>query len=168
MVESDRAPRLTTRGRTTCLLAAAASSVIVVLATAVTGMAAAKNRSAATKVAVTITDSTLGVTPSGLQAGAANFVVANQGHRAHMLSIVGPGLRRTHTQRIAPGSSTTLTVNLRTGAYMLTLTDPVGLARAGTHWLQVIPAVDLTTKGNTSVVQNPPDPVSPICGGLMP
>jgi hypothetical protein len=168
MVAGDATPGLSRRGGTTFLLATIASLVMVVLATPGTGLAAARGGSAATRVAVMITDSTVGVTPSGLQAGAVSFVVANRGRKGHVLAIVGPGLGHAHTRWLAPGASTTLTLNLRTGAYMLTLTDPVGLARAGTHWLQVIPAVDLTSKGNTSVVQNPPDLVSPICGGLMP
>src|SRR5262249_14341504 len=70
------------------------------------------------------------------------------------------------TAKLAPGKSATMTVNLRSGAYMLTVSDPVGLGMAATHWLQVIPRT--VVHGGTGVVQATPESPSPVCGGLMP
>jgi hypothetical protein len=115
-----------------------------------------------------MTDTKLGISPTGLQAGSTTFTVVNNGKRLHAFQITGPGLEKgLATARIAPGKTTSVTVNLRSGAYMLTLSDPVGLGMAATHWLQVIPRTDVHASG-AGVVQTTPESPSPVCGGLMP
>jgi hypothetical protein len=130
--------------------------------------AAHAQRSAVAKVTVTLTDTKLGVSPSGLESGSTTFTVVNHGRRLHAVEIAGPGLKTgLRTPKLAPGKSMTMTVTLRSGAYMLTLSNPVGLGMSATHWLQVIPKTVVRRSGG-GVVQTPPESPSPVCGGLMP
>jgi len=145
-----------------------AALLVATLLVPATALAARTQKSAATKVTITLTDTKLGVSPSGLESGTATFTVVNRGKRLHSLEIAGPGLKHgLRTAKVAPGSSTTVTVTLRSGAYMLTLSNPVGLGMSATHWLQVIPKTVVRSSG-AGVVQTPPDSPSPVCGGLMP
>ena len=141
---------------------------VVALGLPGTALAGRSTPASIARVTVTLTDAKLAVSPAGLQAGRARFLVVNKGKRLHSLAITGPGIRSIETRKLAPGGSAALTVQLRTGAYMLTLSNPAGLGMSSTHWLQVIPRTVVSSTGNGSVVQNPPDPVSPVCGGLMP
>jgi plastocyanin len=131
-------------------------------------LAATAGRTTSATVNVTMTDTKLGVSPTGLQAGSTTFTVVNRGKRLHAFQITGPGLKKgLATAKLAPGKTASVTVNLRSGAYMLTLSDPVGLGMAATHWLQVIPRTDVHSSG-AGVVQETPASPSPVCGGLMP
>jgi hypothetical protein len=105
----------------------------------------------AAKVTVTFTDTTFGVSRGGLQAGKATFVVVNRGRKPHLLTISGPGLKNIRTSKLATGGSATLTVTLRTGAYMLT--DPLG--KSSTHWIVVSPATVVHASGTTNAGTTP-------------
>jgi hypothetical protein len=145
-------------------------AALVFAAVVVPGVAhsAPAGRATSAKVTVTLTDTKLGISPSGLQAGTTTFSVVNNGKRLHAFQITGPGLKKgLATAPLAPGRSATMTVSLKSGAYMLTLSNPVGLGMAATHWLQVIPRTDVRASGS-GVVQAPPESPSPVCGGLMP
>ncbi len=149
---------------------AAAVTAFAAVALGVTGVAPAgvAHHASAVKVTVTLTDSRLRVSPTGLQAGAATFVVVNRGKRLHFMAIAGPGLNKARTPKLAPGRSARLTVTLKKGSYMLTLSNPIGLGMSSTHWLQVIPATVVSANASSSVVQATPGNTDPICGGLMP
>jgi hypothetical protein len=140
--------------------------VVLALAVAASALVLAGQAVAATSVKVTVTDTRV-IAPTGLDSGATQFVIANTGRRPHVVAIAGPGLARPRTGRIAPGHSVTLSVRLRAGAYLLSLTDPVGLGMASTHWVQVIPAAVLTNKGGTGTTQDPTVTTGP-CGVVMP
>lgn len=105
----------------------------------------------AAKVTVTFTDTTFGISSGGLQAGKATFVIVNKGRKPHALTITGPGLKNIRTSKLATGRSATLTVTLRTGAYMLT--DPLG--KSSTRWIVVGPATVVHSAGNTSAGTTP-------------
>jgi len=126
------------------------SAVVAVLAltSSLTGVAFAgvARQVIAAKVTVTVTDTTLGISPAGLQAGRATFVVMNKGRKPHALAIAGPGLRGVRTPKLATGKSATLTVTLRTGAYVLS--DPFGTSNS--HWLVVGPATVVRSSGKSS------------------
>jgi hypothetical protein len=131
-------------------------------------MAALAGRTAAARVTVTMTDTKLGVSPTGLEAGSTTFTVVNRGRKLHAFQITGPGLKKgLSTGKLAPGRSATMTLQLRSGAYMLTLSNPVGLGMSATHWLQVIPHTVVKSSGS-GVVQDPGPLPSPVCGGVMP
>jgi hypothetical protein len=143
-------------------------AVLLALVLPAGALAGPATRTTSTKVSVTLTDTKLRVSPSGLQAGSTTFTVMNTGKRLHAFQITGPGLKKgLATSRLAPGKTARMTVNLQSGAYMLTLSDPVGMGMSATHWLQVIPRTVVHTSG-TGVVQAPPDSPSAVCGGLMP
>jgi hypothetical protein len=118
--------------------------VVLVLAFGLTGVAFAGVTHLS--VTVTVTDTTLGISPAGLQAGIATFVVVNGGQKPHALAIVGPGLRNVHTPKLATGKRATLTVTLRTGAYVLS--DP--FSTSNSHWLVVGPASVVRSSGKSS------------------
>jgi hypothetical protein len=124
------------------------------------------NAAVTAKVTVTFDDRKLALSPSGLEAGPTVFVAVNRGTRPHSLAIAGPGLKGIHTGRVAPGKSVTVAVTLRSGAYMVTFSDPLGLGMAATRWVQVIPRTVVTARGNGSVV-NPGGDTS-MCGYLAP
>ena len=90
-------------------------------------------RAFATEVHVTFTDKSFFISPSNLsQAGPAMITVANRGHKLHVLTIKGPGIRGVRTQQVAPGGSALLHLQLKTGSYALT--DGIG---SNVHWLVV-------------------------------
>jgi hypothetical protein len=142
------------------------ATMLVALAVPALALAAPSSRATSAKVTVTLTDTKLRISPSGLQAGSTIFAVVNTGKRNHALEIAGPGLKGVATAKLAPGKRATVTVTLKSGAYMLTLSDPVGLGMSATHWLQVIPRT--VVHGTSGVVQTTPDSPSAVCGGLMP
>jgi hypothetical protein len=143
------------------------ATMLVALAVPALALAGPASRATAAKVTVTLTDTKLRISPSGLQAGSTTFAVVNTGKRNHALEIAGPGLvKGVATARLAPGKRATVTVTLKSGAYMLTLSDPVGLGMSATHWLQVIPRT--VVHGTSGVVQTTPESPSAVCGGLMP
>ncbi len=153
------------RGRAKSKLSIAAV-VAVTAAFAVTGIsvAAAKSKTVATTVTVTFTDRAFRVAPSGLHSGATTFVVRNTGRKSHIFEISGPGLKGARTNALPSGKSAKLTVNLRTGSYMLS--DPVGLGPYSVQYVDVIRAVSVTTNGQSSVTNSPVVP-PPMCGGVI-
>jgi hypothetical protein len=139
------------------------SGVVValsVLALGVVGVALAgvTHRSAQANVKVTFTDSRLVVSHGVLQAGQATFVVANKGRKQHVLTISGPGMRNGRAQLVPSGKSATLTVTLRSGAYML-----MDKARSPStiRWLMVSPAA--AASGNSREVTPFPAPAPMDC-----
>jgi len=117
---------------------------VAALGLAGAALAGVTQHSAATKVTVTFTDTTFGISQGGVQAGAATFVVVNKGQKPHVLAIIGPGIKNIRTRKLATGKSATLTLTLRTGAYMLT--DPIG--RSNPHWIVVSPVSVVHANGN--------------------
>ena len=113
---------------------------------------------------VTFTDRAFRVAPSGLHSGTTTFVVRNTGKKSHVFEISGPGLKSARTGALPSGKSTKLTVNLRTGSYMLS--DPVGLGAYSVQYVDVIRAVAVTTSGSSSVTNAPVVP-PPMCGGVI-
>ncbi len=89
------------------------------------------------------------------------FVVLNKGKKHHVLAIEGPGLKGVQTSKLSSGGTTTLTVKLRPGSYVLS--DPVGLGVYDVQFLSVVRASTITGKGNSNVVAAPVDP-PPMCG----
>jgi hypothetical protein len=124
----------------------------------VTASAASTQQSVAAKVTVTFTDTKLVVTPARLQAGTATLVVVNNGRKAHVLAISGPGMARVKTQKVAAGKRATLTLTLTTGAYELA--DSVS---SGVRWLVVSPATVVSSTGNGSVTVPLTDPTRMDC-----
>jgi hypothetical protein len=147
-----------------------AAVAVSVLSLALTGPALGNGAGQAqmAKVTVTLTDKKLGISTTNLEAGAATFLVVNRGSKRHSLAITGPGLKLAQTPKVAPGRSATLVVTLRKGAYMLSLSNPVGLGMSSKRWVEVMPATTVSSSGSSSVVQQPPENPSPVCGGLMP
>jgi plastocyanin len=142
---------------------AAVAAPLVVLALAGTALA---GHAAATKVTVSFDDRKLALSPSGIEAGTTTIVVVNHGKRVHSLAIEGPGVKGVHTPKLPPGTSATLTVTLKSGAYSLTFTNPAGLGMGSTRWIQVIPKTVISTKGGSSVVNSDGD--TSMCGYLAP
>ena len=61
------------------------------------------------KVTVTLNDTKLAISPTGLQAGQRDFIVVNNGKRAPRLEIAGPGPQEAvRTAKLAPGKSATV------------------------------------------------------------
>src|SRR5438552_4975403 len=88
------------------------------------------------EVLVSFTDSKILVSPNGLtQAGPVMFFVTNKGHKLHVLTIKGPGMRSAQQQPVRPGATALLHLKLVTGAYALS--DPAGLGKANVHWFVV-------------------------------
>ena len=127
------------------------SVAAVTLALALTSNAAASvaRRTADTKIRVTFTAARFSVSRGGVPAGPVTFVATNKGSGPHVLTITGPGLKGAHTVKVPAGKSASLTLTLGKGAYMLA--DPLANTYY-THWLQVTPAVAVTSTGNGTVV----------------
>jgi hypothetical protein len=116
--------------------------VAIAVSVLVLGLPAAASAGAArhalvTEVHVTFTDSTLLVRANNPYPGPATIFVVNRGHKLHVLTIKGPGMRSARTQRVAPGSRVSLDLKLLTGAYQLM--DPV-LGKSMVRWLVVHPS----------------------------
>jgi hypothetical protein len=116
---------------------------VLALGLAGVGFAGTARHVIVAKVTVTFTDAKLTVYPGGLRAGTATFVVVNKGQKLHVLAITGPGLKGVRTPKLAAGKSATLTVKLRTGAYMLS--DPIGIGSLKTSWLMVNPSSSVSS-----------------------
>jgi hypothetical protein len=56
------------------------------------------------------------------------ITVANNGHKLHVLTITGPGVKGARTERVSPGGTAVLHMNLLTGSYALS--DPAGLGKS--------------------------------------
>jgi hypothetical protein len=121
---------------------------------------AARTKGAAPTVTVTITDRSVRVSPASPQSGATKFLVLNKGTKRHVFAISGPGVKGVRTGKIAPGKSTTLTLTLKVGAYVLS--DPV-LGTYTSAFLDVIRASTLSGKGNSNSVQAEVEPPE-MCG----
>lgn len=100
-------------------------------------------------VTVTLTDSKLALSRTGLPAGTTTFVVANKGHKVHVFSIEGPGIKGARVQKLPAGKIVSLTVPLQTGAYMLS--DRITNGPPLTRWIVVSPATVVKSTGNSSV-----------------
>jgi len=149
--------RLTTMQRLQAVIAVSALALVL---TGVALGAAARHASAA-RVTVTFSDSAFGISSQSFEAGSTTFVVVNKGKKSHAFEISGPGLKSARTPKLATGKSTTLTVTLRPGAYMLS--DPVGLSAYNVQYIDVAPAATVSATGSSSVVA--PTPVlPPMCG----
>jgi hypothetical protein len=153
--------RKTARFRTSLKMSVAAVAVLST-ALAVTGLSSAvvASKAAATRVTVTMTDRSFTVTPGILQSGTTTFVVRNAGKKGHVFSISGPGLKRARTGLLSAGKTAMLTVNLRTGSYMLA--DPA-LGPYSAEYVNVIRAESLTGRGNGNAVA-PEVTAPPMCG----
>jgi hypothetical protein len=140
-----------------------AVSAVCALALVLTGVAlgAAARHTSAARVSVTFSDSAFRISSQSFEAGPTTFVVLNRGRRSHAFEISGPGLKSAHTVKLTAGKSTTLTVTLRPGAYMLS--DPVGLSVYNVQYIDVAPAATVSATGTSAVVA--PAPVlPPMCG----
>jgi hypothetical protein len=129
------------------------------LATVASG--AVRGHAITPKVTVTFTDRKLVVSRGHLEAGAATVVLVNDGRKAHVLTIRGPGLKGVRTQKVAAGGTATLTIRLTTGAYQLA--DPAGVLGSNVRWLVVSPATVVQATGNGSVVVPLNDPTRMDC-----
>jgi hypothetical protein len=132
-----------------------AMTAVCVLALGLTGVgyAGTARQVVAAELTVTLTDTNLVLSRPGLRAGKATFVVVNKGQKFHVLAITGPGLKGVQTPKLAAGRRTTLTVKLRTGAYMLS--DPVGLGPLKTSWLVVNPGSAISSGPNSARPNGP-------------
>jgi len=133
-----------------------------VVALGLAGMTSAHSQQAkVAKVTVTFTDSTLRVSAITRDAGMTTFVVVNKGKKRHVIAIEGPGLKGVQSSKLVAGATTTLTVKLRPGAYVLS--DPVGLGVYDVQFLNVLRARVVSGTGNSNVVAPPVAP-PPMCG----
>jgi hypothetical protein len=119
-------------------------------------------RVSAVTATVTLSDRSFRVTPAILHAGPTVFVVRNTGKKGHAFAVSGPGVKSSHTTTLRAGGSTKLTVNLRSGTYMLS--DPVGLGAYSVQYVNVVPSTSLTGKGDSNVVSSDPT-TGAMCGG---
>jgi hypothetical protein len=136
---------------------------VAVLALGATGVANAGvvKRTAAARVTVTFTDTTLRVTPANPGSGATTFLVVNKGKKHHVLAIAGPGIKGAHSAKLPAGGHTTLKVTLRPGTYILS--DPVGLGAYTSAYLAVVKSAVLSARGDAS--ETKPDVAPPpMCG----
>jgi hypothetical protein len=131
------------------------------LALGVTGaaLAASVDRSIASTVKVTFSDTSLRVTPTTPSSGPTTFLVRNAGRKVHVLVVKGPGVKGARTAKIPAGSTGKLTVTLRPGAYVLS--DPIGLGEYNVMFLDVLKAS--TVSGNARAVA-PDVELPPMCG----
>ena len=92
------------------------------------------HRSLATQVYVTVTDRSLSVSPGQLtEPGPAMVTITNRGHQLRTVTIAGPGLGGAQSQRVAPGTSSSIHLKLLAGAYAVS----VKLTRADVRYLVV-------------------------------
>jgi hypothetical protein len=120
--------------------------VAVGLAVAASALGSPKGQTLATEVQIKVTDTNLAVAPGTLTTQFASFDVAlvmvNNGKKAHVVTIKGPGLSGpatksgVRTQLVPPGGSATLRLKLLTGAYQVS----ESAASKSVHWLVVRPA----------------------------
>jgi len=136
----------------------------IALATAGVAQAGGQRHAVSAKVTVTITDRSLRVSPVNPSSGVTKFVVVNKGRKQHLLSISGPGVKNARSSKVAGGASSTLTVNLKPGVYVLS--DPVGLGTYTSAFMSVVKSVSMTGKGSDNKVQ-PEIELPPMCGGYV-
>jgi plastocyanin len=84
----------------------------------VKGLAAHASTSAL-RITVTEREYKLTLSRRAFKPGTVTFLVKNQGHIAHSLSIKGPGVAKRISGTIPPGASRTLVVKLKSGKYTL-------------------------------------------------
>jgi Cupredoxin-like domain len=121
----------------------------VALSVGATANASVSARQTTASVTVTLTDSKLALSRTGLPAGSATFLVANKGQKVHVFSIEGPGIKGARIQTLQAGKTISLTMPLKTGAYMLT--DRIAKGPPLTRWIVVSPATVVKSTGNASV-----------------
>ena len=133
----------------------------LLLALGLTGVAfaASVDRSISSTVKVTFSDTSLRVTPTTPSSGPTTFLVRNNGKKAHVLVVKGPGVKGAHTAKIPAGSVGKLSVTLRPGAYVLS--DPIGLGEYNVMFLDVLKA---TAVGGSSRAVAPEVELPPMCG----
>jgi len=134
---------------------------LLALAVPAAASAHASTPAAVATVNVTITDSSLRVTPTMPSSGPTTFVVVNHGKKPHVLLVKGPGVSGVRTAKIMGGHSAKLTVTLRPGAYALS--DPVGLGAYSAFFLDVIKSTSVTGSGSGNAPA-PPVNLPPMCG----
>jgi hypothetical protein len=117
--------------------AVAVATLAAALALPMGAFARGDRSSLVTEVHVTVTDSSLIIHADQPNPGPATIFVVNRGHKPHVLTISGPGLRSARTQRVAPESRMTFDLKLLAGAYKVT--DPV-LGKTTVRWLVVRPS----------------------------
>jgi hypothetical protein len=131
------------------------------LALGVTGVAVAASvdSSISSTVKVTFSDTSLRVSPTTPSAGPTTFLVRNNGKKAHVLVVKGPGVKGARTAKIPAGSVAKLSVTLRAGAYVLS--DPIGLGEYNVMFLDVLKA---SVVGGSSRAVAPEVEPPPMCG----
>jgi hypothetical protein len=141
-----------------------AGAALLVLALGLVGVALAGGRqAAAAKVTVTLSGSGLTISHRTLQAGQVTFLVVNNDHKLHLVTISGSGAGAGHalSRKLEPGKRATLAVTLRQGAYVLS--DRVGSAPAKTRWLVVGPPAATGSAGNAREILPFPAPAPMDC-----
>ena len=127
---------------------------VVVGIVAVAGLAgataaglAAQSAAATAKVAVTEVEYRITLKQRTFKVGLTTFVVANRGKVAHAFEVRGPGVAgKRLAGKIAPGTTRSLTVRLRSGSY--TLFCPIHLALGMKKTIQV--GSTATTSGSAT------------------
>jgi plastocyanin len=105
---------------------------------ALVGVVAAGSAVAATPVTVRITDSGAVLSRTSVSVGTVVFVVSNRGRLAHTFGIGG-----SHTRRLGPGATASLTVTFRAPGRYAYIASKGGVLRvitAPAAWKPVIPA----------------------------
>jgi hypothetical protein len=147
-------------------LRSAALVSAIVAALAFTGQSfggtARTTHASAVTATVTLSDRSFRVSPAILHSGTTVFVVRNTGKKGHAFAVSGPGVKSSHTATLRAGGSAKLTVNLRSGTYMLS--DPVGLGAYSVQYVNVVPATEMTGNGASNVVGASPT-TGAMCGG---
>jgi hypothetical protein len=147
--------------RTMSRLHALLVASLLALSVAGAAFAASSDRSIASTVRVTFTDASLRVSPTTPSSGPTTFLVRNNGKKAHVLVVKGPGVKGARTGKIPAGSVGKLSVTLRPGAYVLS--DPIGLGEYNVTFLDVLKAVAVGGKGDARAVA-PEVQLPPMCG----
>jgi len=78
---------------------------------------AGSSNSSATQVTASLTEFHIALSQQTFPAGKYTFVVSNDGHATHALTINGPGVSDAHTTSLSPGQKANLTVTLQSGKY---------------------------------------------------
>src|SRR5438034_11125049 len=133
---------------------------LLALGVSAVAFAASGERSVASTVRVTFSDTSLRVSPTTPSSGPTTFLVRNNGKKAHVLVVKGPGVKGARTAKIPAGSVGKLSVTLRPGAYVLS--DPIGLGEYNVMFLDVLKASAVGGKGDARAVA-PEVEVPPMC-----
>src|SRR6266581_8013586 len=94
-----------------------ASLLALVVTCAALAASGSGGNAAVSRVTVTFFDTSLRVMPTTPGSGPTTFIVHNSGKKVHVLFVKGPGVKGARTAKIPAGSTGTLNVTLRPGAY---------------------------------------------------